>query len=71
MSYPEPEVEGMAKQTDVGYAVLGYLMAGPLGFGVLGFLLDRLLDTRFLLPVGVLVGMGLSMYTVWLRYGRP
>jgi F0F1-type ATP synthase assembly protein I len=70
MSYPEREVEGMARQTDVGYAVLGYLMAGPLGFGLLGLLLDSLLDTWFLLAVGVLVGMVLSMYTIWLRYGR-
>lgn len=70
MSYPEREVEGMARQTDIGYAVLGYLMAGPLGFGLVGLLLDTLLDTRFLLPVGVLAGMVLSMYTIWLRYGR-
>ncbi|MGO0574911.1 hypothetical protein [Ornithinimicrobium panacihumi] len=70
MSYPEPEVEGMAKQTDIGYAVIGYLLAGPLGFGLVGWLLDWLLDTSFLLPVGVLFGMALSMYTIWLRYGR-
>ncbi|SOC52791.1 hypothetical protein [Ornithinimicrobium cerasi] len=70
MSYPEPEVEGMARQTDVGYAVIGYLLAGPLTFGLIGLLLDWWLDTRFLLPVGVLAGMGLSMYSIWLRYGR-
>jgi hypothetical protein len=70
MSYPEPEVEGMARQTDVGYAVIGYLLAGPLTFGLLGLLLDWWLGTRLLLPVGVLAGMVLSMYTIWLRYGR-
>lgn len=70
MSYPEPEVEGMARQTDVGYAVIGYLLAGPLTFGLIGLLLDWWLDTRLLLPVGVLAGMVLSMYTIWLRYGR-
>lgn len=70
MSYPEPEVEGMARQTDVGYAVIGYLMAGPLGFGLLGLVLDLMLGIWLLLPVGVLVGMVLSMYTIWLRYGR-
>ena len=66
----EPEVEGMARQTDVGYAVIGYLLAGPLTFGLIGLLLDWWLDTRLLLPVGVLAGMVLSMYTIWLRYGR-
>lgn len=70
MSYPEPEVEGMARQTDAANAVLGYLLAGPLGFGALGFLGDHLLGTWFLLPVGVVAGMVLSMYVIWLRYGK-
>lgn len=70
MSYPEPEVEGMARQTDLASAVGGYLLAGPLTFGGLGWLGDWLLDTRFLLPVGVVLGMVLSLYVIWLRYGR-
>ena len=45
----------MARQTDVGYAVIGYLLAGPLTFGLIGLLLDWWLDTRLLLPVGVLL----------------
>lgn len=70
MSYPDPEVEGVARQTDLGNAVIGYLLAGPLTFGGLGWLGDWLLDTRFLLPVGVVLGMVLSLYVIWLRYGR-
>lgn len=66
----EREVTGMAVQTDLGNAVLAYLLAGPLGFGALGWLLDLLLGTWFLLPVGVVGGMVLSMYVIWLRYGR-
>lgn len=67
----EPEVEGMSRQTDLANAVIGYLLAGPLTFGGLGWLLDLWLDTGFLLPVGVVLGMVLSMYTIWFRYGRP
>lgn len=70
MSYPEPHVEGVSRQTDLGNAVIGYLLAGPLAFGGLGWLGDWLLDTRFLLPVGVVLGMVLSLYVIWLRYGR-
>ena len=66
----EREVVGMARQTDLGNAALAYLLAGPVGFGALGWVLDLLLGTWFLLPVGVLGGMVLSMYVIWLRYGR-
>lgn len=66
----EADVPGMARQTDLGNAVIAYLLAGPLTFGGLGFLLDRLLDTWFVMPVGVVVGMVLSLYVIWLRYGR-
>ena len=52
-------------------AVIAYLLAGPAGFGLLGWLLDALIGTEFLLPVGVVLGMVLSMYVIWVRYGRP
>jgi ATP synthase protein I len=66
----EAHVPGVARQTDLGNAVIAYLIAGPMTFGGLGWLLDRVLDTRFLLPVGVVLGMVLSLYVIWLRYGR-
>lgn len=66
----EKEVDGMSRQTDLANAVIAYLLAGPAGFGVLGWVLDRVLDTEFLLPVGVVLGMVLSMYVIWVRYGR-
>ncbi|GGK59839.1 hypothetical protein [Ornithinimicrobium pekingense] len=66
----EAHVPGMAKQTDLGNAVIAYLIAGPLTFGALGWLADWALDLRLLLPVGVVVGMVLSLYVIWLRYGR-
>lgn len=66
----EAHVPGVAKQTDLGNAVIAYLLAGPLAFGGLGWLADWALGTRFLLPLGVVLGMVLSLYVIWLRYGR-
>lgn len=66
----EAYAPGMARQTDLGNAVIGYLLAGPLTFGGLGWLLDWALDTEFVMPVGVGLGMALSLYVIWLRYGR-
>jgi hypothetical protein len=34
-----------------------------------GWGLDQLLGTSFLLPLGILAGMALSLYVVWVRYG--
>ena len=65
----EPEVTGMSRQTDLANGVIAYLIAGPAGFGVLGWLLDRWLGVTGFVAVGILVGMGLSLYAIWLRYG--
>ena len=36
----------------------------------LGWLLTRWTDITLFIPVGMLAGMALSLYTIWLRYGR-
>ena len=52
------------------WTVLAYLITGPLLYGGLGWLLDRWLGTEpvFVL-VGILGGMALAVYLVWIRYG--
>ncbi|GAB3678041.1 hypothetical protein GCM10028814_10990 [Angustibacter aerolatus] len=57
------------RTSDQGYNALAYLLAGPLLYGGLGWVADHFLGTGFLLPVGLVAGMGLAVYTVWLRYG--
>lgn len=49
--------------------VLAHLITGPVLYGGIGWLLDRWLGTSFLVIVGVLGGMALSLYVIWLRYG--
>jgi hypothetical protein len=58
-----------ARETVVMYNALAYVLAGPLTFGPVGWGLDHLLGTSFLLPLGILAGMALSLYLVWFRYG--
>jgi len=52
------------------WTVLAYLISGPLVYGGLGWLADRWLDTSpvFVL-IGILGGMALALYVVWVRYG--
>ena len=54
----------------MGSTILAYLLTGPALFGGLGWLLSQWLGTAFFIPVGILLGMILSMYVIWLRYGR-
>jgi ATP synthase protein I len=56
--------------TQDGLRVLSYLLAGPLLYGLLGWLGDRFWHTSFLLPVGIVVGMTLSVILVIRRFGQ-
>jgi ATP synthase protein I len=54
-----------------GWAVLSTLVAGMLLLGGLGYLIDRLVDVRAVFTaVGIVLGAGLGIYIVYLRYGR-
>lgn len=53
----------------MGSTVLAHLITGPVLFGGLGWLLDRWLGTTGFVALGLLLGMGLSLYIIWLRYG--
>lgn len=62
------------RQPDVGepsgdpYAAFGYLVAGPLFYGAIGWGLSGWLNAPYLLPIGILVGVGFGMYLVFVRY---
>jgi ATP synthase protein I len=51
------------------YAALSYILAGPLLYGGLGWVADHLLGTIFLLPLGVVGGLALSVFVIYKRYG--
>jgi len=55
-------------RTDVGMRIVAELLAGLLLYGGLGWIGDHFLHTNFLLPVGLLVGFGLSIYLVFKRF---
>lgn len=59
-----------ARGESIGGTVSAYLIGGPLVYGGVGLLADRWLHTGFLTPIGLLGGMALSLYVVWLRYGK-
>lgn len=52
-----------------GMRALSYVIAGPVVYGGLGWVGDHFLDTQFLLPVGAVLGIVLSVYMIVKRYG--
>ncbi len=67
---PRPgSVPSSSREADKAWRAFAYLLSGPLLYGGGGWLLDRWLGTSFLLPVGIVGGMALSVYLIWFRYG--
>jgi len=66
-----PQVKPASKGADEGWAVLSTLISGFVIFGGIGWLLDRWWDTHLMVPIGVIVGMALSIYAVVMQFGRP
>lgn len=66
---PDPDAGHAGLQSSPEWDALGSIISGPIVFGGIGWGLDHWLDTGFLLPVGLIGGMALSLYLVWFRYG--
>lgn len=65
----DEDVVGMATESSLGVSVISYLLAGPILFGGIAWFIGRAVDLPWLVAVGVLFGLGLSLYVIWLRYG--
>jgi ATP synthase protein I len=53
----------------VGWTVFSYLIAGMVAYGAIGWLIGRAVHVAMLFPVGMLVGLAISIgYIIW-RYG--
>jgi ATP synthase protein I len=52
------------------WSIFGYLLSGLLIWGGIGWAVDKWLGTHFFLLGGMLLGVGASLYLVWLRFGR-
>lgn len=63
---PNPSFQADA----MGATMIAYLVTGPALFGGIGWLIDEMLGLGVFTPIGVVTGMALSLYTIWLRYGR-
>jgi ATP synthase protein I len=54
-----------------GYTVFSYLIAGMLAYGGIGWLIGHFTHIPMLFPIGMLVGLAISVGWIIYRYGRP
>lgn len=67
---PEDVPPNPWSESGIGTDVIAYLLAGPMVFGVPAWFLDRRYDLPLVLALAIVAGMTMSMYVIWLRYGR-
>jgi ATP synthase protein I len=54
----------------VGMTITSYLISGLLAYGLIGWLIGRAVHAPILTAIGMLVGLGISMWLIIYRYGR-
>jgi ATP synthase protein I len=60
----------MLNEDNAFWSIFGYLLSGLLIWGGIGWALDRWLSTSYFLLAGLFIGIAVSIYLVWLRFGR-
>jgi ATP synthase protein I len=64
----EDTSDGLTKGT--GYTIFSYLIAGMLAYGGIGWLVGRAVHISLLFPIGMIVGLAISVGYVIYRFGR-
>ena len=62
--------QGRAQGLEVGWTVFSYLLAGMAAYGGIGWLIGRAVHVPLLFPIGMLVGLGISIGYIIHRFGR-
>jgi ATP synthase protein I len=65
-----PSNEPNRREEGALWSIFGYLLSGLLVWGGIGYGLDHLLNRGIFTLIGLLLGMGSSLYLVWMRFGR-
>lgn len=68
MERSQPGGGGEPPPPGAAWTVLSHLLSGFLLFGGIGWGLDALLGTKWLTPIGLLVGGAASLYLIYVRY---
>jgi len=62
--------QGRAQGLELGWTVFSYLLAGMAAYGAIGWLIGRAVHVPLLFPIGMLVGLAISLGYIIHRFGR-
>lgn len=65
------EAANRALGLNTGWNVFGYLVGGMIAYGGIGWLIGRAVHVQLLFPIGMLVGLAISVGWIIYKYGRP
>ena len=64
------EARSRAQGLNIGWTVVSYLLSGMAAYGAIGWLVGRAVHVSMLFPIGMLVGLAISLgFVIW-RFGR-
>jgi ATP synthase protein I len=66
----DPDAQARALGLNTGWNVFSYLIAGMVAYGLIGWLIGRAVHVAILFPLGMLVGLGISIGYVIHHFGR-
>jgi ATP synthase protein I len=66
----EEEAQSRALGLNIGWTAFSYLLSGMAAYGAIGWLIGRAVHIQMLFPIGMLVGLAISLgFVIW-RFGR-
>lgn len=70
VSRREAAAQGRAEGLNIGWTVFSYLLSGMAAYGIIGWLVGRAVHVPLLFPIGMLIGLGISIGFIIYRYGK-
>jgi hypothetical protein len=68
--WEENEADGLIG-AGTGWTVFSYLIGGMIAYGAIGWVIGHFTHIQLLFPIGMLVGLAISVGWIIYRYGRP
>ena len=67
---PQPGPPRASRDANEAWSIVSYLISGMVFWGGLGWVLARWTGFEGFIPIGLIIGIVVAFYLIWLRYLR-